>query len=270
MHQARITARTAAAGAGELIASRRRATGDVRSKSSATDLVTATDVDAGVRAVELILSGDPDARFVIEEEEVFGLTGAPRGSLDSGPVWVIDPLDGTTSYVHDFPCFSVSVAYLEDGVPVAGAVHNVPLAQTVSASRGEGADADGSPVACGDADSLGSALLVTGFPYDRGALLDTQLDILKAFLRSPVHGIRRDGSAAVDLCHVALGRADGFWEFGLKPWDMAAGVLICTEAGARVTGIAGEEWSTASTGVIAANPVLHEQMLRVVLEHTEG
>lgn len=264
MHPAQSVAEKAARLAGEFIAGRAGETGGVRSKTSLTDLVTATDIGAGVLAANAILAEDPDARFVIEESEVFDLTDARPGSLTEGDVWVIDPLDGTTSYVHGFPCFSVSIALLSEGEPVTGAVYNVPLGQMVSGSLGGGAQADGSPVRCTETRQLDSALLVTGFPYDRGAPLDRQLETLKRFLRSPVHGIRRDGSAAVDLCHVALGRADGFWEFGLKPWDMAAGVLMCREAGARVTDISGREWTPAATGVIAANPTLHALMLEVV------
>jgi len=264
MLRAQRIAEEAARLAGEFIAGRAGMTGGVRSKTTQTDLVTATDVEAGVHAANHILQSDPDALFVIEESEVFDLTAAREGSLHHGDVWVIDPLDGTTSYVHGFPCFSVSIAYLKDGVPTAGAVYNVPLAQMVSGSHGAGAAANSVPVRCTEVRTLDQALLVTGFPYDRGAPLERQLEVLKRFLRAPVHGIRRDGSAAVDLCHVAMGRADGFWEFGLKPWDMAAGVLICREAGARVTDITGEEWTPAATGVIAANPILHPLMLEIV------
>ncbi len=241
------------------------ATGQVRSKSSATDLVTETDIAAGVAVWEAIVAHDPAARLVIEEDEVHDLTGAPRGSLTDSEVWCVDPLDGTTSFVHGFPAYSVSVALLREGVPVAGAVANVPLGETVAAATGLGARLDGTQIRCASATRLDEALLITGFPYDRGALLDRQLAALTAFLRAPVHGIRRDGSAAIDCTHVATGRADGFWEFGLKPWDTAAGVVICREAGAHVTGIDGEEWSVASTGIIAANPVLHPLITEVVL-----
>lgn len=264
MLELRRIAEDAARTAGEFIATRVGATGTVRSKGSQTDLVTATDVEAGVRAARSIIAADPDARFVIEEAEVFDLTDAREGSLAEGKVWVIDPLDGTTSYVHGFPCFSVSIACLHDGVPVAGAVYNVPLAQLASAALGQGASVNGAPIRCAEAHTLDTSLLVTGFPYDRGAPLDRQLEVLKRFLRAPVHGIRRDGSAAIDLCHVGMGRADGFWEFGLKPWDMAAGVIICREAGAIVSDISGDDWTPAATGVIAANPTLHPLMLDVV------
>ncbi|MDP2233752.1 MAG: inositol monophosphatase family protein, partial [Actinomycetota bacterium] len=124
MHEARRIAEQAALAAGRLIAERAGMTGLVRSKSTGTDLVTETDVQAGVLAARAILAADPGARFVIEEAEVFDLTEAVEGSLDAPAVWVIDPLDGTTSYVHGFPCFSVSIAYLNHGVPMAGAVYN--------------------------------------------------------------------------------------------------------------------------------------------------
>ncbi len=264
MHE-ELAAATAAAEAGAArVRSAEGSTGRIRAKSSATDLVTETDIAAGVAVWEAIVARDPGARLVIEEEEVHDITGAARGSLTDPEVWCVDPLDGTTSFVHGFPAYSVSVALLRDGVPVAGAVANVPLAETIAAATGLGTQRDGELVHCTDAPRLDEALLVTGFPYDRGALLDRQISALTAFLRAPVHGIRRDGSAAIDCTHVATGRADGFWEFGLKPWDTAAGVVICREAGAHVTGIDGEEWSVTSTGIITANPTLHSLIAEIV------
>lgn len=240
--------------------------GAVRVKGSLTDMVTETDIAAGVAIVRSILAADPDAAFVIEEDEVFGLTGCTRGELGTGDVWVIDPLDGTTSFVHGFPCYSVSVALLRGSEPIAGAVLDVARHELYSAASGKGAYRDGSPVECGTTEALIGSLLVTGFPYDRGEPLTRQLAVLGEFLRAPVHGMRRDGSAAIDCCHVASGRADGFWEFGLKPWDMAAGVVICREAGAAVTGIDGEPWTHESSGIIVANPVLHMAMQAIILD----
>ena len=260
----RLAADAAEAG-GREIATRGRDIGAVRVKSGEIDLVTETDIAAGVTVVRTILDADPSARFVIEEDEVYGLTGCERGDLFAGRTWVVDPLDGTTSFVHGFPCYSVSVGLLEDGVPIAGAVHNMPMNETSCGAVGCGAYRGDDAIACGRTSDLTQALLITGFPYDRTQPLDRQLEVLAAFLRAPVHGIRRDGSAAIDCCHVASGRADGFWEFGLRPWDMAAGVIICREAGAHVTGIDGEEWTPASTGIIVANPALHALMSEVVL-----
>lgn len=254
----------AQAGAG-VVRERAGDIGQVRSKSSPTDLVTEVDIAAGVAVVSTILERDPSACFVVEEEEVYDLAGAKRGELDAAEVWVIDPVDGTTSFVHGFPGYSVSVALLRDGRPVAGAVTDVPRDATVSAAEGSGTTLDGRPVRCSEASRLEDALMVTGFPYDRGAALDRQLAVLAAFLRAPVHGVRRDGSAALDCCHVATGRADGFWEYGLQPWDTAAGVVICREAGARVTDIGGREWSpSADSGILVANPRLHRLMFDLI------
>jgi len=258
------TAVAAAEAGAAAIRERMGMTENVRSKSTPTDLVTDTDIAAGSTVVRTILTRDRSASFVIEEDEVYEEAEVPRASLQDPEVWVVDPLDGTTSFVHGFPCYSVSVALLRHGRPVAGAVTNVPLAETVSAADGLGAFVGDQPVRCGRTESLNRALLVTGFPYDRGAPLDRQLSVLAAFLRTPIHGVRRDGSAAVDCCHVALGRTDGFWEYGLKPWDTAAGVVICRESGARVTAIDGSKWTVSSTGILAANPILHERMLEVI------
>lgn len=269
MHSELRAAREAARAGADAIVARGRDMGRIRSKDTETDMVTDTDLAAGVAAANAVLAYDSGARFVIEESEVYGLTGATEGSLHDGDTWVIDPLDGTTSFVHDYPTYSVSVALLRDGRPVVGATYNVPADELASAAVGEGAwrqrAGETERIQCTGVSRLAQALLITGFPYDRGALLDHQLDCLKRFLRSPVHGIRRDGSAAVDCCHVAGGRADGFWEFGLKPWDMAAGVVILGEAGARVTGVDGEPWTPESTGIIAANPALHELMSQVIV-----
>jgi myo-inositol-1(or 4)-monophosphatase len=258
----------AALAGGAVVSARISDTGEVRSKGSATDFVTETDIAAGLATVEAILARDPAARVVVEEPEVCERLGIEPGSIDDARVWVIDPLDGTTSYLHGFPCYSVSVALVHEGEPVAGAVFNAALSQLVSAEKAGGATLNGAPIHCSAAARVQDALLVTGFPYDRGAPLDRQLAVLGAFLRAPVHGIRRDGSAAVDCCHVAAGRADGFWEFALKPWDMAAGALICTEAGAVVTDAGGVTWTTASTGIVAANPVLHPLLLDVIRSAT--
>jgi len=257
-------ARAAALAGGAVLSARKNDMGAVRSKGSPTDLVTEADISSGIACVTAILAADPLARVVVEEPEVCEALGIAPGELTDSAVWVIDPLDGTTSFVHGFPCYSVSVAFVVEGEPLAGAVYNVALGEMFSAQRGDGATIDGKPLTCSDAEKIAEALLVTGFPYDRGAPLDRQLTVLSAFLRAPVHGIRRDGSAAVDCCHVAAGRADGFWEYALKPWDMAAGAVICREAGALVTDIDGKPWTSASTSILTANPRLHASMLDVI------
>ncbi len=265
MRAALSTARSAARAGAQVITDRGTEIGAIRIKGSHTDLVTETDIAAGVAVASAIASDNPRARFVIEEDEVYELAGVQQGELDDPAVWVIDPLDGTTSFVHGFPCFSVAVALLVAGEPVAGAVYNVAAEELFSAATGLGAFRGEERIHCTDVEALDTSLLITGFPYDRGELLDHQLCVLTRFLRAPVHGIRRDGSAAVDCCHVACGRADGFWEFGLKPWDMAAGIVILREAGAAVTGIDGTPWTPHSTGLIAAGPALHPLMADLIL-----
>jgi myo-inositol-1(or 4)-monophosphatase len=253
----------ALAGGQELIA-RRANMGTVRSKGWTTDFVTEADLASGVAVARTITERLPGARFVIEEDEVYDLAQVTRGSLDDDEVWVVDPLDGTTSFVHGYPTYSVSVACLRSGQPVAGAVYNAALGEMNAAAVGLGATRDGAPLSVTDAPTVQDALLITGFPYDRGAPLDRQLAVLADFLRAPVHGIRRDGSAAIDCCHVAGGRADGFWEYYLKPWDVSAGVVILREAGAVVTDADGAPWTAQSESICCANPALHAEMLSVI------
>lgn len=238
---------------------------ELRTKSGATDLVSAADVASGVAIARTIANGMSGARFVIEEPEVYERAGVTAGSVGDDLVWVIDPLDGTTSFVHSYPCWSVSIACLEKGQPIVGVVYNVPADEMVSASLGAGATLNGHALSCAGSPTLESALLGTGFPYDRGAELDRQLRLLERLLR-PAHDIRRDGSAAVDLCHVAIGRTDGFWETSLRPWDMAAGVLVVQESGGVVSDFQGRPWTTATCDVVAANAALHRVLLEAIAE----
>ena len=241
----------------------------VRTKSSSADLVSAADLASGVAVVSAIAAHLPHARFVVEEAEVCALAGATVGDLDTDEVWVVDPLDGTTSFVHGYPCYSVSIAYLQHGTPAVGVVYNVPADELASATRGGGAHCNGKRLACAGAAIIPDALLATGFPYDRGAALDRQLRIFERLLR-PAHDVRRDGSAAIDLCHVATGRVDGFWETSLRPWDMAAGALIVAESGGVVTDFEGRPWSVDTRHVVAANRLLHPVLLGAIAEADTG
>lgn len=257
-----IAARAARAGAEVL----RRHAGnitDLRTKSGAADMVSAADIASGVEIVRVIAAAMPGVGFVVEEPEVCELAGVTPGTLEDSEVWVIDPLDGTTSFVHGYPCWSVSIALLRDGRPAAGVVYNVPADEVVSASAGAGATANGRALACAGARTLEGALLSTGFPYDRGEPFSRQLRLLDSLVR-PAHDVRRDGSAAIDLCNVAHNRTDGFWETALKPWDMAAGVLIVTESGGLATDFDGRPWTPATTDVVAANPRLHAVLLEAI------
>lgn len=261
-------ARAAALAGGDVLRAHAGRIETVRTKSSASDLVTEVDIASGVAVVRAIAAAHPAAGFVVEEPEVYDLAGVREGSLDDDEVWVVDPLDGTTSYVHGYPCYSVSVALLREGRSVAGAVFDAASGQLHSAAAGQGATTDGRPLRVTSADAIERSLLVTGFPYDRGATLDRQLAVFTRMVRR-VHGIRRDGSAALDCCHVAGGRADGFWEFALKPWDTAAGAVIAAEAGAVVTDFSGRPWSSATTDTLVANPVLHGVLLEAIAEYLQ-
>jgi myo-inositol-1(or 4)-monophosphatase len=260
----RIAEEAARAGGSALAGHAGNITG-LRTKSSAADVVTAADIASGVAVVRSIADALPGARFVVEEPEVYELAGVTQGDLHDDDVWVVDPLDGTTSFVHGYPCYSVSVACLRSGRPVAGAVLNVPAGEMVSAAAGAGAWLDGESLVCEGASRMAEALIATGFPYDRGRPLDRQLRIFERVMR-PSHDVRRDGSAAIDLANVAIGRVDGFWETGLKAWDMAAGVLIVEEAGGLVTDLEGSPWSADTSSMVAANPTLHEILLGIIMD----
>ncbi len=248
-----------------VLADRAHAYGRVRKKSHTVDLVTEADIASGIAVVETVAAHREDARFVVEEDEVFERSTVARGELDNEEVWVIDPLDGTTSFVHGYPYYSVSVALLRDGVPVVGVVHDVCRDETFEAVHGGGATVAGAAIRVAHARSLDSALVATGFPYDRGSTLERQLVLLRRIIKE-AHDIRRDGSAALDCCYVACGRVDAFWELALRPWDTSAGALIAQEAGALVTDLAGAPWTPATQDVLVANPALHSVMLSALAE----
>lgn len=264
------TAVAAARAGGRVLEARVADMGAVRTKSASSDLVTDTDIASGIAVCRTIAEHLDGARFVCEEDEVYDLAGVTRGNLFDDEVWVVDPLDGTTSFVHAYPCYSVSVACLHGGEPVAGAVYNAALGEMNAGAADLGATRNGAPLRVTDTARVDTALLITGFPYDRTLPLDRALAVLGAFLRNPVHGIRRDGSAAIDCSHVAGARADGFWEFHLKPWDVAAGIVIAREAGAIATDTDGTPWSPTANGIVLANPTLHAEMLEVIARGLAG
>jgi myo-inositol-1(or 4)-monophosphatase len=189
---------------------------------------------------------------------------ATRGEEKEGGHWLIDPLDGTVNYAHGIPIFSVSLAYAFEGKVTLGVVFDPLRDELFAAERGRGAALNGRPLACSDATDLGRSLLVTGFPYDAW---DTDQDNFANFVRFSKRsvGVRRLGSAALDLCYVAAGRFDGYWEMSLHSWDVAAAGLVAEEAGARVTNTAdGPDYLSPPQSVVAANPSIHAEILRVL------
>ena len=217
-----------------------------------------TDLDnASERAVlETIRASFPDDLIVAEES-------AP-GLGESDRVWIVDPLDGTNNYAHGYPFFCVAVAVEEQGSLVAAVVHDPLRDETFVAERGRGATLNGAPIRVSEARALAESLVATGFPYDRSDDTDNNLANLNRFILS-VRGIRRGGSAELDLAYVACGRLDGFWELGLKTWDVAAGGLIVREAGGRVSNFEGSGWDHRRGDIVASNGAIHGEMLEIVL-----
>ncbi len=228
----------------------------VDSKGAAIDLVTEMDEASERFLLGQILARFPDHRIVTEESGVHG--GEGRCS------WLIDPLDGTVNYAHGIPIYSVSVAFAVDGQVVKGAVYDPSQDECFSAERGRGAQLNGAALRTSSESDLARSLLVTGFPYDIWTNPQDNLDHFARFARR-TRGVRRLGSAALDLCYVAAGRFDGFWELRLKAWDVAAGALAAEEAGARVSRIDGSDgYLQPETSILAANPALHTAMLEVL------
>lgn len=229
---------------------------DVSTKSTATDVVTEMDHRSEQWIVERILEVRPN-------DAILGEEGGER-SGSSGVRWVIDPLDGTVNYLYGLPGWAVSVGVEHDGVTLAGAVAIPMLDQVYSASRGGGAWCDGRRLQCSSASELDAALIGTGFGYAAQRRI-AQGEVLAGVI-GRVRDIRRAGAAAVDLCWVAAGLLDGYYERGLQPWDLSAGQLIVEEAGGVVSGLRGVEASAAM--VVAAGPALHGPLTAMLEELT--
>ncbi len=179
--------------------------------------------------------------------------------------WVIDPLDGTTNYAHDYPFFCVSIALEKNGEVVTGVVYQPIFEELFVAEKGHGAYLNGKKIHVSKVSKLREALLSTGFPYD---VQDEALEYFKNFVYT-AQAVRRDGSAALDLCYLAMGRFDGFWELRLKPWDTAAGALVVTEAGGLVTDFSLSHYSIYQSEIMASNGLIHDQMREVISRYRQ-
>ncbi len=226
------------------------------SYKGAVDLVTPQDLGAQEILVGRLSAAFPSHGFLAEED---GLE--TKGASECR--WVIDPLDGTTNYAHAFPVFCVSAAVECAGRLVLGFVYDPVRDEMFRAEAGRGALLNGSPVRVSEVAELDRSLLATGFPYDVRLSPENNLDHWSRFLVR-AQAIRRCGSAALDLCYVACGRFDGFWELKLKPWDVAAGGLIVTEAGGRVTDLAGRPFTLRAPAIVATNALIHREVLEVL------
>ena len=220
------------------------------------DPVTEVDKLCEQAIVEMISRTFPD-HDILSEETSFEGKGSPWK-------WIIDPIDGTTNYIHEYPCFCVSIGLELEGKVVLGAVYDPTRDELFSAARGAGAFLNRRRIHVSGQTKLSSALLATGFPYD---IAESKINNLDNFARmyKKAQAIRRGGSAALDICYLACGRFDGFWELKLHPWDAAAGLVIVEEAGGRVTTIDGQKYSIYEKSLLASNRKIHRQMQKVLL-----
>jgi myo-inositol-1(or 4)-monophosphatase len=223
------------------------------------DLVTQADRRSEQLIVRRLQERFPQHAVAAEEG-----TGKDTGSDYR---WHVDPLDGTTNFAHGYPCFCVSVALARAGELLLGVIYNPVYQELFTAARGEGATFNGRKIHCSKIDALKNSLLCTGFPNHK-RLASPNIHYYWDFtLRS--HGVRRDGSAALDLAYVAMGRFDSFWEFGLNPWDTAAGVVLVEEAGGKITDMQGQPYALGGPSILASNGLIHAEMVKVVGEIAE-
>lgn len=225
----------------------------------ATDLVTETD-KASEEAILAVL------RRHFPRHALLGEEGGVSGDVNSQYLWCVDPLDGTTNFAHSYPSFAVSVGVVRGSTPVAGCVVEFAggpqawVTRTFAAHTGSGTTCNGKPVRVSEVSDVRRSLLVTGFGYEHDDAWAANMELFKE-LTDVCQGVRRLGAAAVDLCHLSMGVVDAYWEYRLKPWDMAAGIIIAQEAGARVTTMDGRPFSVFERSMLASNGHLHQQML---------
>ncbi len=226
------------------------------SKKGEINLVTEADLASEKFIIEKIKSHYPNHSILAEEAGEAVLIGESKWK------WIIDPLDGTTNFAHGYPCFCVTMAIEHKDEIVIGVTFDPTRDELFSAEKGSGASLNNKPIRVSDTEKLSDALLVTGFPYDISKREDFARHFVQMLLSS--RAVRRDGSAAIDLAYIACGRFDGFWEEGLNPWDVAAGVLLVTEAGGQVSYYDGSEISIYQPPLCVSNGFIHNEMLNVL------
>ncbi len=225
------------------------------SKKGDINLVTEADLAAEALIVERIKSYYPKHAILAEESGVTEVAGSEHK-------WIIDPLDGTTNYAHGYPCFAVNIALEHNGEIVVGVTYDPTRDEMFAAESGQGATLNGRKISVSETETLKDSLIVTGFPYNFAEKPDFADPWAKFLLNA--RGVRRDGSAALDLAYTACGRFDGFWEEGLNPWDMAAGVLLIREAGGTISDYQGLPFSIYTPPMCASNGLIHREMLGVL------
>jgi myo-inositol-1(or 4)-monophosphatase len=221
------------------------------------NLVTEADLASEALIIDRIRSHFPRHTILAEESGDMAVVGG-----DSKWKWIVDPLDGTTNFAHGYPCFCVTLALEHEGELVVGVTYDPTRNELFSAEKGQGASLNFKPIHVSSTEKLSESLIVTGFPYDFKDREDFARHLTAFLLQS--RGVRRDGSAAIDMAYVACGRFDGFWEEGLNPWDMAAGLLMINEAGGRVSNYDGTPLNIYKPPICASNGVIHDEMLAVL------
>ena len=247
-------AREAALKAGRMLRENIGKSSEISYKGT-VDLVTNFDTQAQRMIFDHLSSCFPDHDYLAEE----GLSQNKGAEFR----WIIDPLDGTTNYAHHFPVFTVSIALERKGEVVLGLIYDPMREEMFSAVKGKGSFLNGEGIRVSAVDDLNKSLLATGFPYDIRASKVNNITHFNNFL-TRVQGIRRCGSAAMDLCYVASGRFDGFWELKLSPWDMAAGALIVQEAGGLISDFQNGEFTIYGAEILASNGLIHQQIVEVL------
>ncbi len=245
----------AARSAGSVLMERFGKLRHVRHKSSFVDLVTEADLEAERTILRIITDRFPSHSILGEE--------SGKSSTESSSCWIIDPLDGTTNFIHRMPFFGISIAYTEENETLLGVVYDPYHDQLFASMKGKGAFLNESPLRVSTVSSVRESLLATGFPNEVCQNPDPYLNTFRRFLCS-AQGVRRPGSAALDLAYVAWGRFDAFWEEGLKPWDTAAGCLLVEEAGGRVSDYNDNQWNPFSPHLIASNGLVHLEMCDII------
>ena len=248
------TAIKAAKEAGQIMLKRRGHPGKIDYKGR-INLVTEVDLLCEKKIIECIKNDYPDHSILAEE--------SGESATDSDYKWIIDPIDGTTNFAHDFPFYCSSIALEIKGNLQIGVVYLPVLDELFTAQRGKGAFLNDKKIQVSKVDNLKTSMLATGFAYDVHETDMDNVNHFKNFLKQ-ARAVRRPGSAAIDLCYVAAGRFDGFWELNLHPWDVAAGVLLIEEAGGKVTSMAGEHYSIYSNNILASNRGIHGDMVSIL------
>ena len=231
----------------------------ISQKDTSFNIVTEADLESEKVIIELIKKNFPQDSILAEES-------SKEIKLEER-TWIVDPLDGTNNFAHGIPQFAVSIAFYLNGEAKLGVVYNPITNELFSAVENQGSKLNGKNIKVSQSKSLKTSIICTGFYYDRGSMMKNTLNSIEEFFTSEVHGIRRFGAASLDLCFVASGRLDGYYEFKLAPWDFGAGALILKEAGGMVSNCLGSSLKAEFSGIVASNNLIHEDMIAIVKKH---